>query len=78
MPLLGALGLDSGLGPVLVTLAIGAGAMTVSHANDSFFWVVSQSSGMTPEQAYRLQTVGSGVGGVTGMLAVYVLSLLFL
>lgn len=75
VPLLEALGLDTGLGPVLVTLAIGAGAMTVSHANDSYFWVVSQCSGMSPQQAYMLQTVGSGVGGVTGMLSVYVLSL---
>ena len=74
-PLVPTLGLDSATGLALTTLAIGAGAMTVSHANDSFFWVVSQFSGMDVSQAYRLQTVGSAVAGVTGMSAVFILSL---
>ncbi|MDX1586146.1 MAG: GntP family permease [Balneolaceae bacterium] len=75
LPLLPDAGLAEGLGPVLVTLAIGAGAMTVSHANDSYFWVVSQFSGMDVSQAYRLQTAGSAVAGVTGMITVFLLSL---
>lgn len=78
LPLLPDAGLAQGLGPVLVTLAIGAGAMTVSHANDSYFWVVSQFSGMDVSQAYRLQTAGSAIAGVTGMAAVFVLSLFLL
>lgn len=78
LPLLPGAGLSDGLGPVLVTLAIGAGAMTVSHANDSYFWVVSQFSGMDVSQAYRLQTAGSAIAGVTGMAAVFVLSLFLL
>ena len=72
-PLLPALGLASSFGPVLTTLAIGAGSMTVSHANDSYFWVVSQFSGMTVSQAYKLHTVGSAVAGVTGIVAVLAL-----
>src|SRR5690606_18977616 len=43
-PLLPQLGLDSEMGRVLTVMAIGAGGMTVSHVNDSFFWVVSQFS----------------------------------
>jgi GntP family gluconate:H+ symporter len=78
VPLLSVIGMAHGLGPVLVTLAIGAGAMTVSHANDSYFWVVSQFSGMDVSQAYRLQTVGSAVAGVTGICAVFVLSWIFM
>lgn len=74
-PLLPALGLGGGLGPVLAVLAIGAGSMTVSHANDSYFWVVSQFSGMNVAQAYRLQTVASGIAGVVGILTVWLLSL---
>lgn len=73
-PLLASLGLAAGYGPALTTLAVGAGAMTVSHANDSYFWVVSQFSGMTVAQAYRLQTVGSAVAGLTGILTVLALS----
>ncbi|ETX11195.1 gluconate transporter [Roseivivax halodurans JCM 10272] len=75
-PLVGSLGLDSATGLALVTLAIGAGSMTVSHANDSFFWVVSQFSGMSTPQAYKLQTVSSGIAGVTGILAIWILSLI--
>lgn len=75
LPLLPEAGMAAGLGPVLVTLAIGAGAMTVSHANDSYFWVVSQFSGMDVSQAYRLQTAGSAVAGITGMMVIFVLSL---
>ena len=78
VPLLPALGLAGELGPALATLAIGAGAMTVSHANDSYFWVVSQFSGMDVEQAYWLQTGGSAVAGVTGIATVFVLSLFLL
>ena len=74
-PLVSTLGLDSPTGLALATLAISAGAMMVSHANDSYFWVVSQFSGMNVSQAYRLQTVGSAVAGITGIVAVFVLNL---
>jgi GntP family gluconate:H+ symporter len=77
-PLLGSLGLAAGLGPALTTLAIGAGSMTVSHANDSYFWVVSQFSDMTVSQAYLLQTVGSAVAGITGIAAVLAMGLVVL
>lgn len=77
-PALASLGLAEGLGPVLATLAIGAGAMTVSHANDSYFWVVSQFSGMTVPQAYRLQTLGSAVAGGAGILVVLALRVVLL
>ncbi len=78
LPLLATIGMDQGVGPVLVTLAIGAGGMVVSHANDSYFWMVSQFSSMDVSQAYRLQTVGSAIAGVTGICAVYVLSLILI
>lgn len=74
VPLLSVIGLNHGWGPALATLAIGAGAMTVSHANDSYFWVVSQFSGMDVSQAYRLQTVGSAAAGISGICAVFILS----
>ncbi len=77
-PLLGQLGLDSEMGRALTVMAIGAGAITVSHANDSFFWVVSQFSRMSVGLAYRAQTMATLVQGVTAMAVVYVLSLVLL
>ena len=75
-PLLGALGLDSEMGKTLVVMATGTGAMTVSHANDSYFWVVSQFSGMDIKTAYKTQTVATLLQGVTGIITVYILSLI--
>ncbi|CCN83131.1 putative Gluconate transporter [Vibrio nigripulchritudo SFn27] len=77
-PLLGQLGLDSEMGRVLTVMAIGAGAMTVSHANDSFFWVVSQFSRMSVGLAYRAQTMATLVQGITAIVLVYILSLVLL
>lgn len=72
-PMLGALGLADGPGPVLATLAIAGGAMMVSHVNDSFFWVITQLSGMSVAQGYRTVTVASGIAGLTALAAVLVL-----
>lgn len=77
-PLLGDIGLDSDTGRALCVLAIGAGAMTVSHANDSFFWVVSRFSGMSVGLAYRAQTVATLIQGVVGILVVWLMSLALL
>lgn len=71
-PLLGVLGLDSDTARALVVIAIGAGSMVVSHANDSFFWVVTQFSNMDPKTGYRLQTGGTLVQGLVGAIAVWV------
>jgi len=77
-PMLDTLGLDSTTGRVLAVAAIGAGAMTVSHANDSFFWVVSQFSKMEVSVAYRAQTLATLVQGLTAMATVFLLSLILL
>ncbi len=75
-PLLPGLGLDSANGLALTVLAIGAGSMTVSHVNDSYFWVITQLSNLTVGQGYRLVTLGSGIAGLTAILAVLVLRFL--
>ncbi len=74
-PLLPALGFTTPAQVALVVMAIGAGAMTVSHANDSYFWVVTNFGGMTPEQGYKTQTLGTLVEGLSAMAGIFVLSL---
>jgi len=78
LPLLPALGLDSEMGKVLTVMAIGAGAMTVSHANDSYFWVVSQFGGMDVKTAYKTQTVATLLQGIATITTVFILSLILL
>lgn len=76
--LLPSMGLATGFGPALATLAVASGAMMVSHVNDSYFWVVTQMSGMSVSQGYRLVTAASAVAGVTGVLVVLLLSFVLL
>lgn len=64
-PLLPAMGFEEPLQLALLVMAIGAGAMTVSHANDSYFWVVTQFSGLDVKDAYKAQTMATLVQGVT-------------
>ncbi len=74
-PLLTSLGLDSDGARALVVTAIGAGAIIASHANDSYFWVVTQLSGMDVKTGYRLQTIGTLTVGIFSALVVWILSL---
>ena len=74
-PLLGTLGFDSEILKAVAVIVIGAGSSVVSHANDSFFWVVTQMSGMNLQQGYRTQTLGCVVIGFSSMIFLTILSL---
>jgi len=74
-PILGPLGLDSETMKVFTTVAIGAGALGISHANDSGFWVVTQLSGMSTKQGNLSHSIGTMIAGVTAITLVYILSL---
>lgn len=76
-PLLPALGLATVFGKVLTVMAIGAGAMTVSHANDSFFWVVTEFSGMDVQTGYKSQTTATLVQGLVTIVIVSILAFIF-
>lgn len=75
-PMLPALGMDSPISATLVCMAVGAGAMTVSHANDSYFWVVTNFGSLTPGRSYRVQTLGTLILGLSAMLEIFLLSLM--
>ncbi|WP_203340900.1 GntP family permease [Planococcus beijingensis] len=72
-PLLPSLGVEGAVPLALVVMAIGAGAMTVSHVNDSFFWVVTQFSGMKVTDAYKAQTAATLLQGVTTIVFTMIL-----
>ena len=77
-PLLVTLGLESPTAKALTVVAIGAGSMVVSHANDSYFWVVTGLTGMSVKQGYKLQTLGTLVEGVAAAVALWIISLIVL
>jgi gluconate:H+ symporter, GntP family len=75
-PLIVGMGVEGPLHVSLFIMAIGAGAMTVSHANDSFFWVVTQFSGMNVKDAYTAQTLATLVQGLTALATTCLLYLI--
>lgn len=77
LPMMPSLGLESETDKALAVVALGAGSAVVSHANDSFFWVVTQMSGMDVRTGYRLFTLGTLVLGMTAACGVVLCSFLF-
>ncbi len=73
-PLLVPLGFESAIGKALVVLAIGAGSLTVSHVNDSYFWVVAKFSEMDTSTALRTHTVATAIMGITGYITIQILA----
>ena len=72
-PLLIPLGLDAANARALAALAIGAGAMTVAHVNDDYFWLVSVTGGIRPLRALALLTAGTllqGIAAVAVLMAI--------
>ena len=74
-PMLTTLGLGSPSLAALSVIAIGAGAMTVSHANDSYFWVVTNFGEMIVEDGYKTQTLGTLIVGIAAIINVYLVYL---
>ncbi|MEJ2616395.1 MAG: hypothetical protein P8Z35_15680, partial [Ignavibacteriaceae bacterium] len=73
-PLLPELHLSTGWGPILTILSMGAGSMVVSHANDSYFWVVTKFSDLNMETSLKVFTSATFLMGITAELFVYILS----
>jgi len=73
-PMMPALGLDEVFMKTMTVLAIGAGSTVVSHANDSFFWVFTQLTGMDVKQGNQIQTVGTLILGTSAMTVIFCIS----
>ena len=69
-PLLPMLGMDNELGKVWVIVSLGVGSMTVSHANDSYFWIVSQMGGLDIKTAYKTHTFATFIQGISGLIII--------
>lgn len=76
-PLMASLGWTTPVDACLLVVAIGAGAMVVSHANDSYFWVVTNFGEMKAQDGYKTQTLGTLVIGIAAIINVLIVSLFF-
>ena len=71
VPLMDSLGFDTEIKKTLVGIAISAGSLVFCHANDSYFWVVTQLSGMDVKTGYRLLSFGTVILGCSAGLATF-------
>lgn len=75
LPMLDLLGLDSEWGRLLTMLSMGAGSMMVSHANDSYFWVVSNFAGLDINTNLKVYSTSTIVMGSVVFALVWISSL---
>lgn len=77
LPMMPSLGMETEIQKALAVVALGAGSSVISHANDSFFWVVTQMSGMDVRTGYRLFGGGTFLLGTTAAAGVFLCWVLF-
>ncbi|THH37764.1 GntP family permease [Neolewinella litorea] len=70
-PMMTELQFETPIDRALVVVAIGAGSAVVSHANDSFFWVVTRLSGMDVKMGYRFMSLASLVLGFSAAVTLF-------
>jgi GntP family gluconate:H+ symporter len=75
-PILLPLGLGDANGKALAALAIGAGAMTICHVNDDYFWLVADRAGLSPLRGLTAVGLGTALQGLAAAAALLVLSVL--
>jgi GntP family gluconate:H+ symporter len=71
-PLLASLGFGGGDGTLLALLAMGAGSMVASHANDSYFWVIARFGNQSIATTLRSITPSSALMGLTALVSLYI------
>lgn len=71
LPLLTA---NPGLSPAILALAIGAGAIGLTHVTDSLFWMVKEYLQISVPQAYKTLTVGTSITSVIALGVILLLS----
>lgn len=65
-------GIDVGVHPVYLALAIGCGSKPFAWMNDSGFWVITRMSGMTEAEGLKFITPMTALMGFVGLAAVLV------
>lgn len=77
LPLVDVLGFNTPIGLVIAMMACASGAFMVWHGNDDFFWVVTTTSGMPADVAYKVIPIISVLQAITSLICVYILWILF-
>jgi len=62
----------------LIVASLGAGAMTVSHANDSYFWIVTQTTSLNISEGYKKFTLMTLLQGIVSFITIIVIYIIFI
>jgi len=76
-PLMGTLNLGGANAKALAALAVGAGAMTVSHVNDDYFWLVTHTIGLAPRRGLTVFSFGTLLQGLLAAAVLLIMSLVW-
>ena len=68
---------STGVDPAFTAAAVTAGSMVVSHANDPYFWIVSQNSGISTKESYKYFTTATLISGMASFTVIWAMSLVF-
>ena len=77
-PMLALLGLDTEMGRLFAILAMSAGSMMISHANDAYFWVITKFSDIDSNITLKVYSTATIVMGMTVFACVWIASLFIL
>ena len=77
-PMLSLLGLDTEWGRLFAMLSMGAGSMVISHANDSYFWVVANFSEIDSDATLKVYSSSTLVMGLVVFGCIWLTSLFIL
>ena len=61
----------------ILKTAQGSSTVAISHANDSYFWVVTNFGEMEPQDGYKTQTLGTLIIGIAAIINVLIVSAIF-
>jgi GntP family gluconate:H+ symporter len=74
LPMLPMLGLDTEWGKIFTMLSMGSGSMAISHANDSYFWVVNNFSELEVETTLKVYSTSTLLMGIVVFICVWITS----
>lgn len=77
-PLATVAGFNTSIELSLLLAAIAGGSMVISHANDAYFWVISQFSGLSMQQTYKTFSLATVFMGVSVLVMVLLLAIIII
>ena len=67
----------AGVSPLMVAMALTAGASFFYHVNASHYWVVVKSANLSMKEGFFNVSGGTGIGSIGAMVAVVILNMFF-